>query len=866
MGARIAFEPRGYAIKTATVLLLFVLVIATDNVFLIEYRHPGKESLDTTSNPEERLAFRSATPSPEFRETRSSADEYTSLVDYSDVLIVRNNNSAVSMEIADYFKDLRNIPDINVCNITTSTAETITRDTFENEIRAPVEMHILNNGLEGIINFIVTTKGVPLRVSEVDTSDDLSYVYDRSSVDSDLALILGTYAMQIGAPGEVDNPYHNIFPYQEFTFNDYGFFLVTRLTGYNTTETKGLVDKVPGAVGKKGTFVLDVDPLRDNPSYQVANDWMRNANAALTANGFDSYLDETTTFLTDQANVSGYTSWGSNDAYYPTNSLLNPGLESDADGDGVPDNWYRVNDTGIGSCERNDTEIRSGTWSVRITRNATSQNATFIGQNYTLKPEKRYYAVGYANLSGVSADKGVYMQIIAYDSEGNIVKYYNGRARTGTTTTWVTLSQPHFEPIEGVTNISVIVSLSKSSGTVFVDDIRLYEIKPDNEWTLGALAETYVSTSARSFNYPTGYGQSLIADLIRDGVTGVKGYVYEPFLGACAHPDILFDAYTQGFFMAESYYMASAYLGWMDVVVGDPKLAVYKQSMIPDPAVFTPDITFSDDDPGEGDTVDIYVNVSNLGNYTAEGVVVHYYAGDPSGDGILLGKSILSIPAHAINQTQLSWDTAGFNGTQEIFVFVDALDDYFELDENNNIASVQITIADSFQLFLEPGWNLISLPLNQTNTSLQFVLGTILNDYDAVQWYNASDIVDSWKFAHTQKPPHLNDLEGIDHFMGLWIHITAPGGTTFYVKGSEFTASQSISLKPGWNLVGYPSSTNYNRTDGLNTLDFGTDVDAIWTYNATSNEWEDIGPTDYFELGRGYWIHAKTQAIWNVSL
>lgn len=90
----------------------------------------------------------------------------------------------------------------------------------------------------------------------------------------------------------------------------------------------------------------------------------------------------------------------------------------------------------------------------------------------------------------------------------------------------------------------------------------------------GALAETFVSTSARTFRPTTG-GQSLIADLIRQGVTGVKGYVSEPYTLALARVDILFDRYTSGLNLAESFYAASPMLKWKDVVVGDPLCAPY---------------------------------------------------------------------------------------------------------------------------------------------------------------------------------------------------------------------------------------------------------------------------------------------------
>ena len=78
--------------------------------------------------------------------------------------------------------------------------------------------------------------------------------------------------------------------------------------------------------------------------------------------------------------------------------------------------------------------------------------------------------------------------------------------------------------------------------------------------------------------------------------------------------------------------------------------------------------------------------------------------------------------------------------------------------------------------------------------------------------------------------------------------------------------NQSISLKPGWNLVGYPSLTNKDRTNALNNLTFNTDVDAIWTYNASSQKWEKIGDLDYFEIGKGYYIHAKAEVVWEVPL
>ena len=90
----------------------------------------------------------------------------------------------------------------------------------------------------------------------------------------------------------------------------------------------------------------------------------------------------------------------------------------------------------------------------------------------------------------------------------------------------------------------------------------------------GAFCETAVSTSARTF-LPTKGDQSLIVDLIAQGATGAKGYTDEPLLQAVASPSILFDRYTKGWTLAESYYAASRLVSWQDVVIGDPLCRSY---------------------------------------------------------------------------------------------------------------------------------------------------------------------------------------------------------------------------------------------------------------------------------------------------
>jgi parallel beta-helix repeat protein len=166
---------------------------------------------------------------------------------------------------------------------------------------------------------------------------------------------------------------------------------------------------------------------------------------------------------------------------------------------------------------------------------------------------------------------------------------------------------------------------------------------------------------------------------------------------------------------------------------------------------------------------------------------------------------------------------------------------------------------------LKQGWNLISIPLIQEERNLTRVLGTIDGSYDAVQWHDPTDTNDPWKH-HKVCKQFGNDLFELNETMGFWIHITQPGDTIFLYNGTQPTQNQTIQLHEGWNIVGYPSLSSYNRTEGLNNLTFNTHVNAIWTYNAATQKYKQLTESDYFEIGKGYYIHTKAECTWAVPL
>jgi uncharacterized protein (TIGR03790 family) len=102
----------------------------------------------------------------------------------------------------------------------------------------------------------------------------------------------------------------------------------------------------------------------------------------------------------------------------------------------------------------------------------------------------------------------------------------------------------------------------------------------------GAIAGRFVSTDARTLAAPPADWQpagwddqaafvadspeSLVGDLVREGVTGVSAHVSEPYLDSAIRPEILFPAYLDGRNLAEAFYAAMPSLGWQTVVLGDP--------------------------------------------------------------------------------------------------------------------------------------------------------------------------------------------------------------------------------------------------------------------------------------------------------
>ncbi|MFO7991634.1 MAG: PQQ-binding-like beta-propeller repeat protein [Thermoplasmata archaeon] len=162
------------------------------------------------------------------------------------------------------------------------------------------------------------------------------------------------------------------------------------------------------------------------------------------------------------------------------------------------------------------------------------------------------------------------------------------------------------------------------------------------------------------------------------------------------------------------------------------------------------------------------------------------------------------------------------------------------------------------------GWNYVSFNITPLNDDLESILedadNGISGNYDKVMYYYAKET--EWETYVPTRASHFNGLKSWNHTMSLWIHMTADDNLT--VNGT-IPSTTTIPLLPGWNMVGYPSSTGRLASDTL-----PLDVSKIGVFNG-SREYNleyiyDLS-TCTMTAGKGYWVYnsAEQKVDWTVN-
>lgn len=167
--------------------------------------------------------------------------------------------------------------------------------------------------------------------------------------------------------------------------------------------------------------------------------------------------------------------------------------------------------------------------------------------------------------------------------------------------------------------------------------------------------------------------------------------------------------------------------------------------------------------------------------------------------------------------------------------------------------------AEYLTIELQAGWNLISIPFETSDMSVESVLNSVAGKYDAVRAYSQSDPERPWLGFWPERPSELNTITTMDKKLGYWVHATE--ACILKISGVP-TASTSITLYAGWNLVGY-STLNGSMT--LANAFWGTSVDRVES-GAPSSPFLKALPSNYvMKPGEGYWVRVPSDTVWTIN-
>ena len=242
-------------------------------------------------------------------------------IDYNDVAVIVNDNSQTSIDIGNYFQNARNIPNQNMIHVSAPTTEAIDSAQFE-LIRAQIESYLLNNNLADSINYLVTTKGVPLKI-DASCFDTIPSTFACASFDSELCLILSSDSNQIGGNSHFSNSYFQAN--QNFSRENYGIYLVTRLTGYTKQDVFNLIDRSGFETGlnqSSAQAILDLNYCPSADSSYFADQYVLPTEAYLNSISWNNQIHLDLDPYLNQTNVFAY-------HYYASGPIPNISLNYD---------------------------------------------------------------------------------------------------------------------------------------------------------------------------------------------------------------------------------------------------------------------------------------------------------------------------------------------------------------------------------------------------------------------------------------------------------------------------------------------------------------------------------------------------------
>jgi hypothetical protein len=170
------------------------------------------------------------------------------------------------------------------------------------------------------------------------------------------------------------------------------------------------------------------------------------------------------------------------------------------------------------------------------------------------------------------------------------------------------------------------------------------------------------------------------------------------------------------------------------------------------------------------------------------------------------------------------------------------------------------SMAEVVSIKLAEGWNLISLPVLQSDLNVQSVFSSIEGRYDAIYSYDSQDA----DYKAYMPGDSSNTLKNVEAGRGYWIYMNSPADLT--LQGNVSTLP--VELVEGWNLTGLNSITTLSITDALKSVEGS--ISSLYAYRTALGRYLSFVPPDTDEIkemipGEGYWIYATSAMSWTLS-
>jgi enterochelin esterase-like enzyme len=165
-----------------------------------------------------------------------------------------------------------------------------------------------------------------------------------------------------------------------------------------------------------------------------------------------------------------------------------------------------------------------------------------------------------------------------------------------------------------------------------------------------------------------------------------------------------------------------------------------------------------------------------------------------------------------------------------------------------------------FDLELEEGWNLISLPLSPKDRKIATLLGASFNSLQVVYSYNTS----SEKYL-SFTPNERSDFTTFEMGNGYWVYMDKAARVT--IEGDEI--NPAVAIKRGWNLVGVNSPGGFPVDAALKSIEGKFSI--VYSYTSSNGGYKSYIPGDEAEFdellpGAGYWLYATENTSWKLPI